>query len=78
MRRPGKKLVTMAVAGKALQCSWGIGVWVVAGFEVVVLGTLAAMFETLAEVVEALVDAEDAADVVEVELFCSSIMHRLF
>ena len=67
--RPGKKPARMAVAGKALQCSWGIEVWVMAELEAVVLGTVVAMSGAFVDVVEALLDAEDEAGVAEGEPF---------
>lgn len=81
MTRPGKKPAMMAFTGKALQCDRGAGVWVVAGFEAVLLGTVVAMSGAFAKVVEALVDVEDEADeagIVEDETFWSVMMHRLF
>ena len=66
--RPGKKPATIAVAGKALQCSCGVELWVAAEFETAVLGTVVAMLGAFAEVVEALLGAEDEADVAEDEI----------
>lgn len=69
VRRPEKKPATMALAGKALHFIWGVGLWVAAGFEAAVLGTVVDMLGALFKVVAALFDAVDEADIVEDESF---------